>query len=92
MSQPDVLELRPFWQVLTPNDGPPRQRPNHQKAHLAVFRADDPVFPDAFTPWDYNCRCRMRSLSPRQAKDLTIRDGSFLTSLELPAPGFGGGF
>jgi hypothetical protein len=93
MSQPAVLLLRPYWQVMNPNDGPPRQRKNHQAAYLAVFRADDPVFPGAIPPWDFNCRDHLRSLSQRQLErsGLTVRDGSFLTNLGLPAPGFGGG-
>lgn len=93
MTHPDVLALRPYWQVLTPNDGPPRQRPNHQAAHLRVFAADDPVFPDAWTPWDYNCRCRFRSLSPRQFESggYTVTPGSWLAAHDLPAPGFTGG-
>jgi SPP1 gp7 family putative phage head morphogenesis protein len=91
MSQPDVVAERPYWQVLTPNDGPPRQRPNHQAAHLRTFNADDPAFPEAFTPWDYNCRCRMRSLSRRQLGERDITPGSWLAANELPAAGFAGG-
>ncbi len=90
MTQPDVLAFRPYVQILTPNDGPPRQRPAHQKTHARVFRLDDPAFEPP--PWDFNCRCRGRSMSQRQFDKLglTLTDGSFLKSLELPAPGFGG--
>lgn len=93
MSQPTVVALRPYWQVLNPNDGPPRQRKTHQECYLKVFRADDPVFPGGIPPWDFNCRDRMRSLSQRQVDKggLSVTDGSFLTQRNLPAPGFGGG-
>jgi hypothetical protein len=42
MMQPAVLRFRPYWQIVTVNDGPPRQRATHQAAHLVVLRADDP--------------------------------------------------
>ena len=91
MSQPDVADARPYLQVLTPNDGPPRQRPNHQATHGKIFRVDDPAFPAALPPWDHNCRCRIRSLSKRQLAGRRATNGSWLSSQGLPAPGFGGG-
>lgn len=62
MMRPSVLRLRPYWQVLTVNDGPPRQRPTHQALHLRVLRADDPAWAKAYPPFGYNCRCRVRTL------------------------------
>lgn len=91
MSQPDVADARPYLQILTANDGPPRQRPNHQATHGKIFRVDDPAFPASLPPWDHNCRCRVRSLSKRQLAGRRATDGSWLASQGLPAPGFGGG-
>lgn len=91
MSQPDVAALRPYLQIVTPNDGPPRQRPNHQAAHGLIFELSDPVFPASLPPWDFNCRCRARSMSARQVGDRTVTPGSWLADNDLPAPGFKGG-
>lgn len=55
MTQPTVLAARPLWQVLTVNDGPPRQRPTHRALHNRVIRADDPGLSSAFPPFGYNC-------------------------------------
>ena len=60
--RPSVLKARPFSQVVTANDGPPRQRKTHQALHLRVLRADDPAFKTACPPFGYNCRCRLRTL------------------------------
>jgi SPP1 gp7 family putative phage head morphogenesis protein len=65
MTQPEVLQLRPFWQWITCND-PPRVRPNHFAMHGVVLSAADPFWLEAYPPAAYNCRCRVRSLSIRQ--------------------------
>ena len=92
MTQPDVIKARPYAQVLTPNDGPPRQRPWHQKAHGRVFDLSE-LSPEMFTPWGFNCRCRFRSLSARQLKalGLEVTPASWLRDNGLPDPGFTGG-
>lgn len=97
MTQPTVLRFRPFWQIVTVNDGPPRQRATHQAVHLVVLRADDPFWLTAYPPFGYQCRCRVRSLSQRQGEPLavlgsTIRDlpdrgfTSGLSQLDVPPP------
>jgi len=91
MTQEAVAEAFPYLQIVTVNDGPPRQRENHQATHLAVFRKDDPAFPGALPPWDHNCRCRFRSMSERQLGTRSVLEGSWLATQRLPAPGFGGG-
>lgn len=91
MAQPDVVALFPYWQVLTANDGPPRQRPNHRAAHGWVVRADDPYWREhGGPPWDYNCRCRLRSLTRKKGEAGAVRGGDELRALGLPAPGFRG--
>ena len=88
MTQPAVLDARPFWQILTVNDGPPRQRPTHQRAHGIVLRAADPFWLTAHPPFGYACRCRTRSLSIRQGAPL-VREGTSIHG--LPDHGFASG-
>lgn len=97
MTQPEVLALRPFHQIMTPNDGPPRQRHTHQMSHGITLAADDPVWADASPPFGYRCRCRKRSLSIKQGasqvqegRKARGRDGSVVFD-HLPDPGFTSG-
>lgn len=50
MTQPHIVAARPYWQVMTVNDGPPRQRPTHQAVHGWVMRADDPGWQTTYYP------------------------------------------
>lgn len=88
MSQPAVVRARPYWQIVTVNDGPPRQRRSHQAVHLVVLRADDPFWLEAYPPFGYNCRCRVRSLSRREGEHL-VTLGSLIK--DLPDEGFTSG-
>lgn len=88
MLQPTVLRFRPYWQIVTVNDGPPRQRISHQRAHLVVLRADDPFWLRAYPPFGFQCRCRVRSLSTREGEQLVVSGTSIL---DLPDPGFTSG-
>lgn len=88
MTQPEVLEDRPYWQILTVNDGPPRQRPTHRAVHGVVLRWNDPFWREAAPPFGYACRCRSRSLSHQQGSRL-VRDGASIRG--LPDPGFASG-
>lgn len=53
--KPSVVKARPYWQVVTANDGPPRQRVTHQALHLRVLRADNPIWATKMMPWGHNC-------------------------------------
>jgi phage gp29-like protein len=55
MTDPAVLAKRPLWQILTVNDGPPRQRAAHRALHGVVLRADDPFWKRAYPPFGFNC-------------------------------------
>lgn len=88
MTQPEVLRFRPYWQIVTVNDGPPRQRPTHQAVHLVVLAADDPFWLEAYPPFGYQCRCRVRSLGRRAGENL-VRSGSSIVG--LPDRGFTSG-
>ena len=87
-SQPIVLELFPLWQIVTVNDGPPRQRATHQAVHGVVLRADDSFWQTAYPPFGFNCRCRVRSVT-ESAFGNRVRSGSSITG--LPDPGFSSG-
>ena len=86
MRQPVVIKARPFWQVLTVTDS--RQRTTHGAMNRLVFRADDPAWKQAYPPWGYNCRCRIRSLPASYSG--AVSPGSVLTA-NLPDPGFSSG-
>lgn len=60
--KPSVLRARPFWQVVTVNDGPPRQRKTHRANSGRTLRADNPVWKTKMMPWGFNCRCRFKTL------------------------------
>lgn len=91
ITQEATRKLRPYVQIRTVNDGPPRQRRTHQAAHDLIFRSDDPELSSLLPPWGYQCRCRFVSLSERQLKGRTVSNASRLSSIGLPDPGFTGG-
>jgi hypothetical protein len=85
MTEPAVLDARPFWESLPVGDGPPRQRATHRNF---VLRAADPFWQTAAPPYGYNCRCRLRSLSVRQGAG-RVQEGSSIHG--LPDHGFASG-
>lgn len=60
--RPAVRNLRPFVQWVGVQDGPPRQRASHQRAHGLVMRIDNPEWGILCAPCSWNCRCRVRTL------------------------------
>lgn len=81
MTQPAVLEARPFWQVFGVDDD--RARKTHKAAHGKVLRADDPFWTRAPLPWGHNCRDRKVSRSAADLKrlGLTVSIGASLRGL-----------
>jgi phage gp29-like protein len=90
-TQPSIMRLRPYWQIRTVNDGPPRQRKTHQSVHLWTLRANDSFWKNAYPPFGFNCRCRVVTLSEPEvrARKLTIHSGGEIHL--LPDPGFTSG-
>lgn len=82
MTQPEVLEARPCWQCLGIGDS--RQRDTHEEVDGTVYEATDPIFATLFTPFDFNCRCRFRSLTRKAAERIGISDGSALEVVRNP--------
>ncbi len=64
--QRETIDARPYWQYIAVLDGATRLR--HRELHGKVFRANDPVWDTIYPPNGFRCRCRVRSLSERQAK------------------------
>ena len=69
-------ESRPFWMYDSRNDS--RVRPSHAAMDGQVFRHDDPIWQTHYPPNGWNCRCRVRALTPAQvrARGLRVRDSA----------------
>lgn len=81
MTDPAVMELRPFWQYDAVNDS--HTRPSHLEMDGRVFPADSPVWNTWFPPNGFKCRCTVKTLSKRQVEQrgLTVE-----TSFPAVAP------
>ncbi len=69
-------ESRPFWMYDTRDDA--RTRPSHRALDGRVFRHDDPLWRTHYPPNGWNCRCRVRALTPAQtrARGLHVADSA----------------
>lgn len=70
----DNREARPYWMYVAVMDN--RTRPAHAALNGKVFRYDDAIWESCWPPNGYNCRCRVRALSPRdmQRKGLHLSE------------------
>lgn len=71
LTQPEVLEARPYWQYDAVNDS--HTRPSHLAMDGRVFPADSPVWDTWFPPNGFRCRCTVRALSKRQAEQRGLK-------------------
>lgn len=71
MSDPTVMQLRPYWQYVAVDDL--RTRLAHRGMNGKVFRADDPIWNTWFPPNGYRCRCTVKSVSERQVKERGLK-------------------
>ncbi|MCY4214336.1 MAG: phage minor head protein [Gammaproteobacteria bacterium] len=74
--QAELADERPFWRYVAIRDA--RTRPSHLELHGTTLRHDDPAWEAIYPPNGFNCRCRVRAITERQAE----RNGQ--------APGRGG--
>ena len=61
-AQLENADQRPYWQYVAILDS--RTRPRHRSLNGRIFRYDDPAWGVLYPPNGYNCRCRVKALSP----------------------------
>lgn len=66
MTEEKTMNLRPYWQYVTAEDG--HVRDTHMAMNRKVYRADDPIWDIWYPPNGYGCRCMVISLSENQLK------------------------
>lgn len=65
--QKEVAELLPWWRYVAILDD--KARPSHRALHNHVWRHDDPVWASIYPKNDWECRCRVESVSDRKARN-----------------------
>ena len=75
LTDPDILEYRPYWQYDAIEDEDTRQE--HKALNGLVFKADDSFWKTWYPPNGHRCRCTVKSLSRRdvERKGLTVKKG-----------------
>lgn len=86
MTEPGVLQLRPYWQYDAVNDS--HTRPSHLAMDGRVYPADDPIWETWFPPNGFRCRCTVTTLSKRQLEQRGIRVETTPPPGVLPDPQF----
>ncbi len=66
MTDPEVIERRPYWMYDAINDS--RTRPTHRALDGKVFPADHPFWDTWYPPNGYRCRCGVISLTGDQVR------------------------
>lgn len=83
-AQLENADRRPYWQYVAILDN--RTRPRHRALNGRIFRWDDPIWGYIYPPNGYNCRCRVRALSPEEFNaegGLLSNGGDFLEARKV---------
>lgn len=84
MTDPDVMQLRPYWQYDAVNDS--HTRPSHLAMDGKVFPADSPIWDTWYPPNGFRCRCSVHTLSQRQVDDMGLKvEGTLPDRAETPS-------
>lgn len=67
MTQPEVIEERPYVQYRTTQDS--RVRDSHAELDGLIWRTNDPKWHEIAPPNGFNCRCSMVTLDPEEFED-----------------------
>lgn len=86
MTDPGVLEQRPYWQYDAVNDS--HTRPSHLAMDGKVYPADHPIWDTWFPPNGFKCRCTVRSLSKRQVERQGLTVETRMPAGLYPDPSF----
>ena len=57
----EQVDIMPYWQYMTMEDD--RVRPEHAELDGLILPADSPFWLDHYPPWDWGCRCLVRSVT-----------------------------
>jgi uncharacterized protein with gpF-like domain len=69
-TQMEQIEERPYLQYIQVQR--PNKRIAHERLHLKVFRADDPIIAKIYPPNGWGCDCRMRNLSKEEVDNMGL--------------------
>lgn len=72
VTDPDVMDARPFVQYVTVDDS--RVRPSHAVLHLTMYRSDSAAFQRIAPPNGFNCRCSTVTFTFEEAREMDILD------------------
>lgn len=70
MTEPAILERRPFWQFVDVDDQ--RECPICNACHGTILSASDPWWKTHAPPLHFQCRCRKRPLTAAQAESMGV--------------------
>jgi SPP1 gp7 family putative phage head morphogenesis protein len=89
--KPAVLKARPYWLWRGVQDGPPRQRESHRKAHGYSMKATNPEWVKVYPPAGFMCRCRIVAVSEKRAGKIVESILAAVSPLRLVDKGFSAG-
>ena len=77
-----LRSLRPYGRYSAVMDG--RTRPTHAELHGLVYPLDHPFWRWYWPPWDYNCRCHVRTLTQWDLDQAGLDPEVALPNVRLP--------